>query len=92
MVGGTRADGRLRQEPSGAAAPPEKELDLDELLDVEDDAGRRRFLQRFLEDAAAAPDAVTVSSPLSAVRRPLCSRLSAFLYGNLDSAAPKGIK
>ena len=56
-----------RQEPSGAA--PEKELDLDELLDLEDDATRRAFLQRFLEDAAAAPDAVAVS-----VRAPLLTR------------------
>ncbi|KAF0314633.1 Protein phosphatase 1 regulatory subunit 14B [Amphibalanus amphitrite] len=44
-------------DPAGAA--PEKELDLDELLDLDDDASRRVFLQRFLQDAAAAPDAVT---------------------------------
>jgi len=41
-----------------APADKEKELDLDELLDIEGDARRRLFLQHFLQDAVAAPSAV----------------------------------
>ncbi|XP_037085400.1 protein phosphatase 1 regulatory subunit 14B-like isoform X2 [Pollicipes pollicipes] len=42
-----------------SSAAPEKELDLDELLDIEEDGRRRLFLQHFLSDAAAPPDAVS---------------------------------
>lgn len=51
----------LTTEPFQEGKNEEKELDLDELLDVDDDVKRRKFLWDTLSDCKQSKDKVEVS-------------------------------